>query len=392
MLTCEIGIDNSKETQIQADVFGQVWQPTDLNPDRITSEMSKMFTFNQSETEKYGDNMSYYNVNQRKDSSLSVHTALDVKVKTFFVKVDTHVDIDVNKKNSEEYEQTSHSAVSSTDIKKAASQASIEGVWEGEKFVPKSFKVFKLTDTVNRLQVAVISKQLLAEKANGAVVRKVGTLTASTGGVSLLTGEIKLYAGSSPPSYPWLLCDGSIVSRSKYARLFSIIDTKYGAGDGLTTFSLPDLRGRVPIGVDGEQMRVYNAMDIGATGGSANHTLTTEELPEHVHDQGTLNNSNDGLHNHGIHDPGHNHGGQTGQLYIGPSSLTSSYGTYQYQTSGYREVGIHSISISYTGISLSGNGNHTHHISGDTGIVGQNQSFSILPPFQAFQYIIYAGE
>ena len=353
--------------------------------------MSKMFTFNQSETNKHNDGMSYYNVNQRKDSSLSVHTAVDVRVKTLFVKVDTNVKVDVNKRESEEYEQTSHNTVSETDIKKAASQASIEGAWEGEKFVPKSFKVFKLTDAVNHLQVALISKQLSAEKANGAVIRKVGALTSSTGTMNILTGEIRLYAGISRPSYPWLVCDGSIVARSDYPRLFSVIGTTYGEGNDSATFRLPDLRGRVPIGVDNEQLRMTNATEIGSEGGNSSHTLIIEELPEHNHDYGTLKNSNDGVHTHGIHDPGHNHGGQTSSFYVSSTSA-NYYGTYQYQSSGYRQADTRSISTDYTRISLTANGTHTHHISGSTGAVGQNQPFKIVQPFQAFQYIIYAGE
>ena len=351
-----------------------------------------MFTFNQSETDKRSDRMNYYNVNQRKDSSLSVHTALDVRVKTFFVKVDTSVKVDYDKRDSEEYVQTNHDTVSDVDIKKAASQASIEGAWEGKKFIPKSFKVFKLTDAVSRLQVAIISKQLLAEKTNGAVIRKVGALTSSVGNTHPLTGEIKLYAGVSAPLYPWLVCDGSIVSRSKYARLFSVIGTQYGEGNDSITFRLPDLRGRVPIGVDNQQLRLDNAANVGATGGVANHTLTIEELPEHFHDQGTLINSHEGSHTHGVQDPGHNHGDEIGRIATVSHTSSSDYGDYYYQTTGYRTWETHSIPTAYTQISLYSNGDHVHNISGDTGVAGENQSFSIIPPFQAFQYIIYAGE
>jgi len=385
------GIDNSKAVQIEANVFGQVWQSSDLNPDRITSEMSKMFTFNQSETMKDGSKMNYYNINERKDSSLSVHAALDVRVKTVFTKVDVSAKVDYDKKDSEEYHSTSHSLVSETDIKKAASQASIEGAWEGEKFVPKSFKVFKLSDTVNRLQVAIISKQLLAEKKNGAVTRKVSASTAAIGSMGPLTGEIKLYAGISSPVYPWLVCDGSIVLRSQFPHLFAIIGTKYGEGNDSTTFKLPDLRGRVPIGLDDEQLRLDHATEIGSTGGNATHQLAIEELPIHAHDHGSLTNSYDGTHTHGIHDPGHTHGGQTTKYPV-PSSYTNEYGTYNYQTTGYREWEALSISTAYTHISVYSNGNHTHSLTGDTGLVGQDKPFAIVPPFQTFRYIIYAGE
>lgn len=388
------GIANSKETQQNADVFGQVWQSSDLNPDRITSEMSKIFTFNQSETEKHSDKMNYYNVNQRKDSSLSVHASLDVRVKTLFVNVGVSASVNYDEQESEAYEQTSHSAVSESDIKKAASQSSIEGEWEGEKFIPKSFKVFKLTDVVDRLQVAVIAKQLLAEKANGAVIRKVGALNSALGSTDFLKypliGEVKLYAGVSPPSRLWLVCDGSIVSRSQYPRLFSVIGTQYGEDNDSTTFKLPDLRGRVPIGVDNLQLHVTNAMEMGATGGSMNQTLTVEQLPPHVHDQGTLHNSNDGVHAHNVEDPGHSHSVQWNGLGFSLSSsgisLQSSSSIVAWQSH------TPNISTAYTKISLKSDGSHTHQVMGETGTVGQNASFPILPPFQVFQYIIYAGE
>lgn len=61
-------------------------------------------------------------------------------------------------------------------------------------------------------------------------------------------GSVQMYVGSSSPS-GWLICDGTAVSRTTYADLFGIIGTAYGAGDGSTTFNLPDFRGRAPIGV-----------------------------------------------------------------------------------------------------------------------------------------------
>jgi microcystin-dependent protein len=429
------GISNAKEIQIKADAFRQVWQSADLNPDRITSEMSKMFTFNKAETEKHNDKENYYSINQRKDFPLPFHAPLDVRIKTIFNNVYVNIQDRDRTKASEEYETTTYNAVSESDIKKAASQASIEGVWEGEKFIPKSFKVFRLIDVVDRLQVAVIAKQLLAEKANGAVIRRVGASTSLTNSLNIfgsldnatlfeslentsilalldninfpspsddknpirsvdntnvLTGEIKLYAGSSPPLSPWLLCDGSIVSRLEYPRLFSTIGTKYGDGYNLTTFRLPDLRGRVPIGVDIEQLRVDQAINIGAEGGKASHTLTIEQLPSHAHDSGTFQNSYDGQHTHNLYDPGHNHGGFT-STYAVASSSSTNYGEYNYQTTGNREWQAYTIQTSFTQISLYANGNHTHQITGHTGTVGQSQSFSTLPPFQTFYYIIYAN-
>lgn len=62
-------------------------------------------------------------------------------------------------------------------------------------------------------------------------------------------GVVFPYAGPIPPS-GWLLADGSEVSRTTYARLFAAIGTTYGAGNGATTFNLPDLRGEFIRGLD----------------------------------------------------------------------------------------------------------------------------------------------
>lgn len=62
-------------------------------------------------------------------------------------------------------------------------------------------------------------------------------------------GAVMPYAGSTPPD-GWLLCDGSEISRTNYARLFSVIGTTYGAGDGNSSFNLPDLVEGVPIGAE----------------------------------------------------------------------------------------------------------------------------------------------
>ena len=63
------------------------------------------------------------------------------------------------------------------------------------------------------------------------------------------TGSVYTFAGSTVPT-GWLKCNGALLSRTTYAALFSVIGTTYGAGDGSTTFALPDLRGEFVRGVD----------------------------------------------------------------------------------------------------------------------------------------------
>lgn len=75
--------------------------------------------------------------------------------------------------------------------------------------------------------------------------------TMESGGIISIAdfrGLVLPYAGSTAPT-GWLVCDGSAISRTTYADLFTLISTTYGVGNGSTTFNIPDLRGRMPIGV-----------------------------------------------------------------------------------------------------------------------------------------------
>jgi microcystin-dependent protein len=107
------------------------------------------------------------------------------------------------------------------------------------------------------------------------------------------TGSILPYAHrDTVPALPagWLLCDGQAVSRVTYARLFAVIGVAYGPGDGSSTFNVPDLRGRFPLGFDGTANRVTsasvggsNADTMGGTGGAEVHFLQVSEMPSHTH-------------------------------------------------------------------------------------------------------------
>lgn len=115
--------------------------------------------------------------------------------------------------------------------------------------------------------------------------------TPSTGDV-FPAGVTVPYAGSSAPS-GWLLCYGQAVSRTTYAALFSAIGTGFGAGDGSTTFNVPDARGRVAVGKDDMGGSAASRMTsggsgvdgatLGASGGAQTHTLTVGQLATHSH-------------------------------------------------------------------------------------------------------------
>ena len=115
------------------------------------------------------------------------------------------------------------------------------------------------------------------------------------------TGSVMAFAGSSAPT-GWLIADGSAVSRTTFAALFAVVGTAYGAGDGSTTFNLPDLRARSVAGFDSgnatgrltaNTAQGVSASALGNTGGEQAHSQTAAEMA---------------THSHGITDPGHTHG------------------------------------------------------------------------------------
>lgn len=101
-------------------------------------------------------------------------------------------------------------------------------------------------------------------------------------------GEITEYAGSVAPEN-YLICDGSAISRETYSELFAVIGTTYGSGNGSTTFNLPNLKSRIPVGLNSSDTS-FNAL--GKIGGEKTHTLTVEEMPNHGHNIGVHSGNN----------------------------------------------------------------------------------------------------
>lgn len=171
------------------------------------------------------------------------------------------------------------------------------GTWTNERFrAPLSGSFDRVCSGV-RYRSAVagsparVSVELLDERelAGGSDAVSAQTHTVSAAGevetiVSVPTGTLIVYAGGSEPSADWLLCDGRVVSRADYARLFAVIGVVFGAGDGATTFNLPDLRGRVPVGLG-------THADVDTLGDSDGSALASRR-PKHSHT---------------VTDPGHAH-------------------------------------------------------------------------------------
>src|SRR6185312_13409355 len=123
-----------------------------------------------------------------------------------------------------------------------------------------------------------------------------GALQLTSGGAlnipsNTITGEVRLWSTVTAPA-GWQLCDGSALSRTTFATLFAVIGTTFGAGDGSTSFNVPDLRGSVPAGFDSGDAsgRLTAAQTGGASasalvhsGGEQGHTTTINEMPAHTH-------------------------------------------------------------------------------------------------------------
>ncbi len=92
-------------------------------------------------------------------------------------------------------------------------------------------------------------------------------------------GQIEMFAGNFAP-VGWMFCEGQLLPISEYSPLFTLIGTTYG-GDGVQTFALPDLRGRVIVSA-GQGPGLSNYI-IGETGGAEAVTLTPDQLPPHSH-------------------------------------------------------------------------------------------------------------
>jgi microcystin-dependent protein len=159
------------------------------------------------------------------------------------------------------------------------------------------------------------------------------------------TGEIKMWPTVTAPT-GYLLCAGTAISRTTYATLFAVIGTTFGAGDGTTTFNIPDFRDRMPIGAG-------TTYALNAAGGSADATL-----PSHTH-TGTST----------VTDPGHSHNtynsgniGNNG----GGQSLTKQAPQTQ------------SVTSSFTGIT----------VSTSISTVGASPTGANLPPYRGIYFII----
>jgi microcystin-dependent protein len=203
------------------------------------------------------------------------------------------------------------------------------------------------------------------------------------------------YFGTTAPASAFALPFGQAISRTTYANLFALLGTTYGAGDGSTTFNIPDLRGYVLAGKDdmggSAANRITNAgsgitgTTLGATGGAETVTLTTAQMPTHSHgvtDPGHGHGVTDPSHAHGVSDPGHNHL-YTNVAVAGAVSLTSGASSFGGTDAvGNAQTNI-SINAAFTGVSVN---------SASAGIsvnnAGSGGAHTNMPPTRICNFIV----
>ena len=226
-------------------------------------------------------------------------------------------------------------------------------------------------------------------------------------------GEVKQYAGETAPN-GYLLCQGQAVSRTTYANLFNVIGTKYGNGDGSTTFNLPDLRGRVPVGLNTTD---NDFKTLGTTGGSKTVALTLSQIPAHNHSASTSVNSA-GAHNHSASSNStgaHTHtvsgsaasGGYHSHMQVVTAGTGSVYSRSDYNNDGASgaypqgiqadQAGTHTHTVSGSAasngahshtITVNSAGAHNHSASTSIGNSGGGAAHNNLQPYIVLNYII----
>ena len=240
--------------------------------------------------------------------------------------------------------------------------AGITGLWDVANYSTGAFTLsFTSAGGGSSVTIPQGAEQLVY--CNGTNVTPVG----ASPNAAFRAGDLKTAAYSTAPA-GWLICYGQAVSRTTYAALFAAIGTVYGAGDGSTTFNVPDYRGRVLAAADnmgGVAAGRLTGYVLGTAGGEQTHTLVTAEIP---------------YHNHSVTDPGHAHvdGGHvhsfTGVSGTGNVAAGFNYGLGATSTA----VGHASIQSANTGISI--------------GYAGSSGAHNNIQPTLAAYVFIYTGQ
>ena len=192
------------------------------------------------------------------------------------------------------------------------------------------------------------------------------------------SGTILPYGGDDAPA-GFFLCDGTEFVRLDEAALYAIIGTKYGVGNGSTTANLPDLRGRVPVGLD---VGWGDFDELGKTGGEIEHTLTEAEMPIHSHTQNAHTHTQN-AHTHTQNAHTHTQDAHAHDFNSTDGDALTVYGGV------VTTLGLKRTSIVYAATALNQNSTPTNQNSTPTNQnTGGDGSHQNMSPFQIVNFII----
>jgi microcystin-dependent protein len=272
--------------------------------------------------------------------------------------------------------------------------SSSKGVWlsrEESAAVTITSPVAPTTGTPGDLWFNSATGILFTYYSDGTSAQWVEVLSSAVPNVSEImpAGTVTQTARITAPT-GWLLCEGQAVSRTTFARLFDAIGTTYGTGDGSTTFTLPNLRGRVPVGRDTTQTE-FDVL--GETSGAKTVTLDATQIPAHNH---TGTTSSDGAHTHTFSgttstNGNHNHtqrftlngaaGSNMGAMAQSGSAQVPGTVSQQVVT----DAGNHE--HTYSGTTSGASTNHTHTFT-TANNTGGGQAHNNLQPYIVLNYMI----
>lgn len=215
-------------------------------------------------------------------------------------------------------------------------------------------------------------------------------------------GTISMFAGDTAPS-GWLMCDGSAVDRTTYADLFAALQTKYGVGNGTTTFNLPDIQNRFPVGKGASSW----SDTLNKKGGAKDLIVVSHAHagPSHSHSISSHSHSASGYADaQGAHVHATRTEGVSSYGYVAQPSIASpdaaaggNYNKWGVNTYGGYPSGDgnrlvtdqqgshnHNISVTLGGTALTTAASGT----GSTGTAGSDGTDGNLPPFVVVNFII----